>query len=232
MTQTSPSSIQHFFRGAFSIDMALFSFFDDQLHVLLSEKNDMGQGVLGLPGKLIDPDHDTDDAMDVMMKSLIGTDRFYKKQLQAFSAVDRHPAGRVISFTYYGLIQQKDISEDLDQSMQWYNLDEIPPLAFDHNDILKKVIKRFRKGLLRHPIVFELLPEKFVLPDIIKIYEEVFDQRLDKANFRKQILKSELIEPLGVFDRESKRMGRPSQLHRFNRAALKSRKERVHFNFL
>jgi 8-oxo-dGTP diphosphatase len=231
MTPTSSPSIEHFFRGAFSIDMALFSFFDEHLHVLIEKKTDIGEGIIGLPGKLIAPDHDTDDAMDEMMRSLIKTDRFYKKQLQAFSAVDRHPAGRVISFTYYGLIQLKDLSEELPPTLSWYKLDEIPKLGFDHNDILKKVIKRFRKGLLRHPIVFELLPEEFILPDIITIYEEVFDQTLDKANFRKQILKSDMVIPLGTFDREEGRLGRPSQIHRFNREAYKGGKERVHFNF-
>lgn len=225
--------IDHFFRGAFSIDMVLITYIDGELKVLLQKKTEMPhKGELGLPGKLILPNEDTDEAMNNYMVDLIGTKDFYKKQLKAFSDINRHPMGRVISFAYYGLIPFDKMVNDLDGSLSWHNAYQIAGLCFDHDQILKSVLKRFRKGLLRHPTVFEILPEKFILSDVKRIYELAFNAKLDSSNFRKLIRKSDLIYPTGEVKHEKDFIGRPPKLYSFNRERyLGEFKERIHFYF-
>ncbi|MDA9267358.1 hypothetical protein N9P66_03205 [Salibacteraceae bacterium] len=225
--------VDHFFRGAFSIDMVLITFIDDELKVLLQEKNEPPhEGELGLPGKLILPIEDTDQAMNNFMTDLIGTNEFYKKQLKAFSDVNRHPMGRVISFAYYGLIHFEKFNEPLAEGLSWRNAYEVSGLCFDHDRILKSVLKRFRKGLLRHPTVFEILPKKFILSDVKRIYDLVFDTELDSPNFRKMIRKSDLIYPTGEIKHEKDFIGRPPKFYSFNRERyLGEFKERIHFYF-
>lgn len=231
MNKKDLPNTSHFFHGAFSIDMVLISFRDGHAYVLLTEKKEFTDVSLGLPGQLIDPDQDTDEAMKKMMDTLIGTDHFYKKQLPAFSGVDRHPLGRVISFSYYGLIRQEDLDLKINARPNWCQLDQVPELAFDHSYIFKKVLKRFRKGLLRHPTVFELIPKGFILSEIINVYEYVFNQKIDRPNFRKYLIKSQVILPLNRKRKEKGKSDRPSKLYSFNREAYKGIKDRVRFNF-
>ncbi len=222
-----------FFRGAFSIDMALLTYREDQLMVLLQRKNEEPfVDVPGLPGKLILPNEDTDAAIDHLLSSLIGTDRLYKKQLRAFSAVDRHPMGRVISFAYYGLLPNDHRAELNNERLLWCALDAVPQLSYDHNTILKHAIHRFKKGLLRHPNVFELLPKEFTIPEVIAIFEQAFDQKLNASNFAKLLKKSNLLVPLNRHKKGIKDTGRPPMLYTFDRETYRRHpKDRIHFHF-
>lgn len=239
MSNTSPhitpsfNSVDYFFRGAFSIDIVIISYYSKNLYILLQQKEEAPfQGKLGLPGKLILPNEDTDLALDNFLIQLIGINNFYKKQLNAFSEIGRHPLGRVVSFSYYGLIPFEQLSQSLSSKLSWHKLNAIPTLCYDHNHILNQILIRFRKGLLRHPIVFEFLPKEFTIPDIIQIYEQAFAQKVDASNFGKQIKNSKLIHPLGKFRKDSHHYGRPAKLYQFNKAAYKKRKkDRIQFNF-
>ena len=163
------------------------------------------------------------------MLQLIGTNDFYRKQLNAFTQVNRHPLGRVVCFTYYGLIPFKSVKSPLSSKLKWEPLDHIPNLCYDHNQIMRTILNRFRKGLLRHPRVFEFLPDKFTIADIITVYEQAFSTKIDASNFGKQILKSNLVIPNGEYRTDS---GRPAKLFKFNRLAyIKKPKDKMHFNF-
>lgn len=226
-------NLNHFFRGAFSIDIVLICFRNKKLKVLLQEKTDLpGQKEWGLPGKLMLPNEDTHKAMDIFMDSLIGTSDFFKKQVGTFSDLGRHPLGRVISFAFYGLIPEKTIENLSSASLKWVPIKEAKNLSYDHDEILGFALSRFQKGLLRHPRVFELLPEEFILPDIIRIYEMAFEMEFDMPNFRGRILKSQLVEPTGEYLLEPYGQGRPPMLYRFNKSkAEENYKEQIRFNF-
>jgi 8-oxo-dGTP diphosphatase len=225
--------LEHFFRGAFSVDLALFTFHEGKVKILLQKKDEepfIGQ--LGLPGNLILPNEDTDKAIDKLCHSLLNKSDFYKKQLRAFSDLGRHPLGRVITITYYGLISYERLPENLADGLSWHAIDEIPKLSYDHNAILKSVIRRFRKGLLRHPTAFELLPTEFIISDLIRVYEHAFGKKVDAPNFRKQIKRSKLIKALGKFEDSTHKLGKPSQLYVFDKSSyLGTKKDRVQFNF-
>lgn len=209
----------------------MFSFRERETYVLLTKKEDLKTNDFGLPGELIAPDKDTDEAVNELMMRTIGTDQTYKKQLHAFSGVNRHPQGRVISFAYYGLVRQEDIDPEINANLEWQKLKDVPNLALDHSEILNKIIKGFRQGLLRHPIVFELLPEQFKLSEIINAYSSVFDKKLDGSNFRKQLVKSKVLVPLNIKKKEPGMNGRPSELYRFDRAAYTVTKDQIGFHF-
>ncbi len=228
-----PHSLDSFFRGAFSIDIVLITFHEKRLKILLQEKKGIPfKDEVGLPGKLMLPNEDTDEALDEFMTSLIGQCDFYKKQLRAFSEIGRHPLGRIITFAYYGMIPHESLNQELSSELRWCDIDKLPNLSLDHNHIVRQVLKRFRKGLLRHPIVFQALPSKFILPEIIGVYEQAFGQEFDAPNFRKKILTSGLVRPLGEFQKNSKRIGRPAELYSMNSLQNKKElKDRIHFNF-
>lgn len=230
---TYTESLDLYFRGGFSIDIVLLTFDQGHLQILLQEKEDLpAQNEIGLPGKLILPNEEVDGAMNSFLISLIGTFDFYKKQLHTFSNVGRHPLGRVVSFAYYGLISGERLKWNLPKTLAWYPLSAVPELAYDHRDILSLVMDRFKKGLLQHPIVFELLPQKFILSDVISIYEEVFGKKVDASNFRRQLKKSNLIAPTESYQRPYGGIGRPARKYVIREDQIQyEREENVQFNF-
>ena len=230
---TASDSLDSFFRGAFSIDIVLITYHEKRLKILIQDKKGIPfDDELGLPGKLILPNEDADKALDKFMTSLIGHCDFYKKQLRTFSEIGRHPLGRIITFAYYGLIPYEKLSQEISKEVRWCDIDSLPELSLDHNHIVREVLKRFKKGLVRHPIVFNTLSSKFILPEIIAVYEQTFKQDLDAPNFRKKILSSGLVRPLGEFRKTTKGIGRPAELYTMNSLEnKKSLKDRIHFNF-
>ena len=222
-----------FFSAAFSVDLALFTFHDDRLKLLLIEKEEEPyQGNIGLPGRLIKFDEDTEQALNQVATEIIGTENFYRKQLQAMTEVGRHPSGRVITIAYYGLIPYADLKNNSLKKQRWIDLKDLPELTYDHGHIVKLAMNRFRKGLLRHPNVFKLLPEEFILSELIEIYEQAFDKELDKPNFRRQIKESNLIKETGKYRIAERQMGRPPQLYTFDRRGYAGKShELIGFNF-
>lgn len=229
----SSTPLEHFFRGAFSVDLALFTFHEGKVKILLQEKEeDPYKDQLGLPGNLILPNEDTDAAINNLSLKLLNKTDFYKKQLRAFTEVGRHPLGRVITIIYYGLIPYERLPNELSDNLSWHEIDKIPALSYDHNYIVKTVTGRFRKGLLRHPTAFELLPSEFIISDLIRIYEHAFGKKVDAPNFRKQIKRSKLIKALGKYEDSKNKIGKPSQLFCFDKASyLGHKKDNVQFNF-
>jgi 8-oxo-dGTP diphosphatase len=227
-------SLNGFIGGAFSIDIVVFTYHEGKLKILLQETEDKVyfRNKLGLPGKLMHPKESTDSAMDVLLISTLGFSDFYKKQLNAFSDLDRHPLGRVVTIAYYGLLSWERVETIASKKkIFWMELNEVPELSYDHNQILRTVLKRFRKGLLSRPIVFELLPHEFIISEIIGVYELAFEKKLDVPNFRKQILKSNLIIPLDKYKSLMPNLGRPAELYRFDKSKYKQSKDKVTFNF-
>jgi 8-oxo-dGTP diphosphatase len=223
MTDTKDSSqgepLDPFFRAAFSIDLALFTYHDDRLKVLLSRKQEpMFEGREGLPGMLIYPNQDTGEALAELAREAIGTDDLYRRQLRAFSSLGRHPQGRVVTIAYLGLIPFEDV-ELSDDSLFWSELEEVSDLSYDHDRILESAKQRFTSSLLNEPTVFEVLPDEFILRDVIRVYELAFSEALDYPNFRRQLRSSGLLLPTGEIRDQARKTGRPPEVYRFDRAA-------------
>ncbi len=160
-----------------------------------------------------------------------GVTDVFLEQLYTFGAVDRDPRERVVSVAYYALVNLSDhrIQADTDaRNAAWFSVYDIPELAFDHARILEMAHERLRGKIRYQPIGFELLPPKFTLTRLQRLYEQILDTKLDKRNFRKKILKMELLEALDEVETDVAH--RAAQLYRFNADAY-NEKIRTGFNF-
>lgn len=131
-----------------------------------------------------------DAAAERILKELTGLENIYLEQIAAYGDLQRDSAARVISIAYYALINSEKFDDSYESSYQgrWFTLEEIPSLIFDHNVMVEKALRRLRRRCRTQPVGLELLPEKFTLPQLLKLYEAIYQQDFDKRNFRKKIL--------------------------------------------
>ncbi len=207
-------------RPALTVDCVVFGFEDSKLNILLIRRGLAPfKGRWALPGGFVNVEESLDDAARRELMEETGLKNVFLEQLGAFGAVDRDPRERVVSVAYYALVKPQDhrtlASTDADAA-EWFPLDAVPPLAFDHQSILVEAIERLRTKIRHRPIGFELLPDKFTLTMLQQLYEAVLDHALDKRNFRKKLLSFDLLIPLKEKHREGSH--RPAQLYRFDQA--------------
>ncbi len=158
-----------------------------------------------------------EQAADRVLHQLTGLSGLYLEQLRLYSKPDRDSDGRVISMAYYALMKtDHQDSEQLEKhNAQWFKIDEIPELVFDHREMVNHALARLRRRCKTQPIGFELLPDKFTIPQLQKLYEAILGVELDKRNFRKKILSMELLQKLEEKDKRSSRKG--AFLYRFDK---------------
>lgn len=203
-----------YFNIAISVDCVIFGYDEKELKVLLI-KSDLEEfsGLYSLLGDLIRPDEDLESASYRILKERTGMDDLYLEQVQAFGSIDRHPSGRVITIAYYSLIDIKHHKLQLSHNeLNWYPVNEIKKLAFDHKLIMDSCLKRLQQQVMDYPIVFNLLPEKFSLRQLQELYEAILGVELDRRNFRKKIsIKDWLID---IGEMEDDVPHRPGKLYR------------------
>jgi 8-oxo-dGTP diphosphatase len=132
--------------------------------------------------------------------------------------VFRDPRNRVISVAYFALVDSSKLMVKADtdaDKAQWFKIDEIPSLAFDHNIILAKGIERLKAKLTYEPIGFDLLPKEFLFSELENLYCSILEKEIDRRNFRKKILSFEIIEETDQFS--PVKSGRPAKLFKFNK---------------
>ena len=139
------------------------------------------------------------------------------RQVGAFGNVDRDPGERVVSVAYYALINVKDYDDELrrEHGVEWIDINEIPQLYSDHNEMVNKARKMMQQKLANEPVGFRLLPSLFTLTQLQKLYEAVNGEELDKRNFRKRIKEMDFIEKTELIDKTSSKRG--AHLYRFNK---------------
>lgn len=191
------SSHLEYFNIAVSVDCVIFGYEDKKLKVLLI-KSDLKEfeGLYSLLGDLVRPDEDMEDAPYRVLQQRTGLHDVYLEQVQTFGKIGRHPSGRVITTAYYSLVNIRNHQLQLtDNELHWHIVDEIDRLAFDHKLILETCLQRLREKVLEHPVIFNLLPEKFSLRELQDLYEAILGVELDRRNFRKRItLKNWLVD--------------------------------------
>ncbi|MGF1533504.1 MAG: NUDIX domain-containing protein [Bernardetiaceae bacterium] len=189
-------------RPALTVDCVLFGWDlnESSLRILLIErKHDPYGGYWALPGGFVDMDETTETAALRELEEETGVKDVFLEQLYTFSDVDRDPRGRVISVAYFALIRlsaHRIMAASDARSARWFSMDDLPPLAFDHDKIIQMAFRRLQGKVRYQPIGFELLPEKFTLPQLQSLYEAILEGPLDKRNFRKEILRTKLLLPL------------------------------------
>ncbi|NLE89057.1 MAG: NUDIX hydrolase [Myxococcales bacterium] len=217
-------------RPALTVDCVVFGAADDGLKLLLIERAvEPFKGRYALPGGFVDMDETTEEAARRELEEETGLKASFLEQLYTFSRVDRDPRERVVSVAYFALVRPSAVvGGDDAASAQWVDADELPPLAFDHDEIVRVALERLRAKIRYQPIGFELLPPKFTLGQLQRLYEDILGRALDKRNFRKAILRMGVLDELDEVEEGVSH--RPPRLYRFNKAAYK-RLAKQGFNF-
>jgi len=182
-------SHSEYFNIAVSVDCVIFGYDNKELKVLLI-KSDLEEfiGLWSLLGDLVRPDENLDSAPYRVLKERTGMDDVYLEQVHTFGELGRHPSGRVITAAYYSLIDIKHHKLKLTHNeLHWHKVNDIRKLAFDHKRILDTSLERLREQVMEHPIIFNLLPEKFSLRELQDLYQAILGVDLDRRNFRKKI---------------------------------------------
>jgi len=207
-------------RPSLTVDCVIFGLDEShQLKVLLIErKHDPFAGQWALPGGFVDMDEPLETAALRELEEETGMKEVFIEQLYTFGAPDRDPRGRVVSVAYYALVNLSEhpvkAASDA-RKVEWFYLDGLPALAFDHARILRAAVDRLRAKVRYQPIGFELLPESFTLSQLQQLYETILGvEELNKRNFRTRILKMGVLEEVG---RQEGVAHRPAKLYRFNK---------------
>jgi ADP-ribose pyrophosphatase YjhB (NUDIX family) len=200
-----------------SLDCIIFGFDDEDLKVLLVKRDfEPEKGKWSLLGGFLKQNETLDDAAARILFRLTGMHDIYMEQLYAFSEVDRDPVARTISTAYFAIINIEKHNEDLIENFnaKWFSLSKVPKLIFDHDEMLAKAVRRLRRRTSINPIGFELLPEKFTMRQLQKLYETILDKELDKRNFINKIKSMDILIKLKEKDMTSSTKG--SYLYMFD----------------
>jgi ADP-ribose pyrophosphatase YjhB (NUDIX family) len=214
-----------------AVDCIIFGFDKEDLKILLIKRDfEPEKGKWSLIGGFLKQEENLDEAAIRILHHLTGLHDIYMEQLYTFSKVDRDPAERTLSTAYYALIDIANHNQEIIKpaSSQWFSLKKGPKLIFDHHLMVEKAIARLRRRALNKPIGFELLPEKFTMRQLQKLYEAILDKKLDKRNFINKFNSLDILVKLDEKDMSSSKKG--AFLFKFDEAKYK-RKIEEGFNF-
>jgi 8-oxo-dGTP diphosphatase len=210
----------------------VFGLDDEELKVMLIQRAlPPFEGKWALPGGFVRLDETLAEAARRELEEETGLRNVFLEQLYTFSAVDRDPRERVVSVAHYALVNLRDhsVHAATDASAAaWFGVHDVPSLAFDHAEILQVALERLRGKLRYQPIGFELLPKKFTLTQLQRLYELVLERELDKRNFRKRVLAMDLLVELDEVEQDVAH--RAARLYRFDERKYK-RLLKQGFNF-
>jgi 8-oxo-dGTP diphosphatase len=201
-----------------AVDCIIFGFDDEGLKILLIKRDfEPEKGKLSLIGGFLKKDEVLNSAAIRILNRYTGLQDIYMEQLYAFSEIDRDPVERTISVAYYALINIENHNEELIQNYhaKWYSVSSIPKLIFDHDKMVTHAIRRLRYKTSIKPIGFELLPEKFTMLQLQRLYEAILSKELDKRNFISKINSLDILIKLEDKDMQSSRKG--SYLYTFDK---------------
>ncbi len=196
-------------RPALTVDCIIFGYdhrLDEaDLKILLIERDiEPFRGKWALPGGFVRMEETLEAAAKRELREETGLSNVYLEQLYTFGTPERDPRGRVISVSYFALVnlRSEELAAGTDaRSAQWFSFKDMPALAFDHKTIIETAVERLRGKVRYQPIGFELLPDKFTLTELQTLYETVLETSLDKRNFRKKIESYELLRDTGETQR-------------------------------
>lgn len=193
-----------------AVDCIVFGFDGDTLKILLIQRGFQPEkGKWSLMGGFVKEDEGVDEASNRILKQLTGLDGMYLEQLHTFGDPQRDPMERTVSTAYFALIDihkyEKQISDDYHP--EWFSLKRLPKLIFDHQEMVELALRRIRYKAALHPILFELLPNRFTIPQLQNLYESVYNTTIDKRNFSKRVLATGLLIKQAEKDKSGSKRG-------------------------
>ena len=200
-----------------SVDCIIFGFHENELKVLLLQAKYAGQWAL--PGGFIIKDEHMDEAANRILKQRTGVDNIFMQKFHVFSQPERSTKKinkqflknvgitladswmfeRFISVGYTAMVdftKVLPVTDSFSAACEWHNIHAIPQMILDHNFILEKALENLRMQLNYHPVGYNLLPEKFTMPDLQKLYETILDRPLDRRNFQRKIVGTGILKRL------------------------------------
>jgi 8-oxo-dGTP diphosphatase len=200
-----------------AVDNCIFTVLEDRLQLLLIQMTKVPYtGMWALPGGLIQDKESLDAAAVRILYEETGVADVYLEQLYTFGQPDRDPAGHVVSVAYVALIHVAGVAlrtQPKYTDVRWWPCATLPPLAYDHDAVAAYARQRLEWKLAYTNVAWSLLPCRFALTELQKVYEAVLGRKLDKRNFRKKILMLGLVEPVG--ETAMRGAHRPAMLYRF-----------------
>lgn len=204
-------------RPSVTMDCVIFGYDGKDLKVLLIERGiPPFKGMWAFPGGYLQMDETALEGAKRELMEETGLETAYIEQFHTFSAVERDPRGRVITIAHLALVRISDVKGGDDAARaQWFSLSDVPQLAFDHDMILREALKHLREKIHFEPIGFELLPEKFTMPQLQNLYESILDIHFDRRNFSSKMLHLGILED--TEDRPANASNRIPVVYRFNK---------------
>lgn len=198
MMNTEQSFSYRYPHPAVATDCVIFGFDGANLKVLLIQRGiEPFKGSWAFPGGFLRPDETAEACALRELKEETNLSAAYVEQFYTFTDPSRDPRERVITIAHFALCKIQDVqSGDDANKAQWFSMDNIPHLAFDHDYILRVALSKLREQIHFRPIGFELLPKKFTMKELQLLYEAILDVRFDRANFAKKMLHFNLLTKL------------------------------------
>jgi 8-oxo-dGTP diphosphatase len=193
-----------------AVDCIIFGFDGKDMKVLLIQRGfEPEKNKWSLMGGFLKPDESLDEAANRVLKQLTGLEGVYLEQLQVFSDLDRDPEERTVSVPYFALIDIQQYEKQINENYhaEWFLLNKKPRLIFDHDDMVRLAQKHLRYKAALHPILFELLPPKFTIPQLQNLYEAVYDTIFDSRNFTRKLMSTGLLVKLNEKDKTGSKKG-------------------------
>lgn len=197
-------------RVLLAVDCIVFGFDGLNLKVLLIKRGfEPEKDKWSLMGGFVGNNEDPNQAANRVLNQLTGLEGIYLEQLQVFGNPNRDPIERTISVSYFALIDIHKYEKQLSDNYhpEWFLIKDIPNLIFDHHEMINQAKKRLRYKAALHPILFELLPHKFTIPQLLSLYEGIYDTQFDKRNFSRKLLSTDLLVKLKDKDKDSSKKG-------------------------
>jgi 8-oxo-dGTP diphosphatase len=201
-----------------TVDLVIFALREHDLHVLLVRRGvPPFEGWWALPGGFIREGESLEDAARRELGEETGVRDVYLEQLYTFGDPGRDPRGRVVTVAYYALLTSDTTPIEAGSdaaAARWWPARDYPTLAFDHQEILDYALERLKNKVEYTTVGFQLLPKKFTLTQLQRVYETILGRELDKRNFRRKISLLGILKPLDEWVAEGP--SRPAQLYRFS----------------
>ena len=211
-----------FFHPSVTVDLIIFTIIQNDLRVLLIKRSQWPfRGRWALPGGFVQENEDLGSAAARELHEETGVHHVFLEQLHTFGHPHRDPRTRVITVAYYALVPAEQLQLEPQvgevEEVRWFSVYELPELAFDHDRMLNLALRQLRTKILDSNVAFQLMPQRFTLTDLQRVYEIVLGRELDKRNFRKKILASSVL--IETDERHLQGRHRPARLFEFDMTA-------------
>src|SRR5665647_17574 len=193
-----------------AVDCIIMGFKDNDLHVLAAKRQfEPMKGSWSLMGGFVNQGESINEAAGRVLDEFTGIDGIFMEQLGAYGEVERDSGERVVSIAYYALVDMDKFDTSLVEKYdaRWISISHLPDLIFDHNKMVKDTIDTLQRRAAVKPIGFNLLGDQFTLPSLQSLYEAIYQETIDKRNFRKKILSMDILEKLDEKDKSSSKRG-------------------------